>query len=51
MEVARLAWVGKLRLLHPDQRRSDAGVDDMEAQAKALFPRLRAAREGEVVRL
>lgn len=51
VEVARLAGVDQLRLIHHDPRRNDSAVDHMEAQAKALFPRLRAAREGEVVRL
>jgi phosphoribosyl 1,2-cyclic phosphodiesterase len=51
VEVARLADVAQLRLFHHDPRRNDAGVDDIEAQARLRFPRLRAAREGEVVRL
>ncbi len=51
VEVARLAGVDQLRLFHHDPRRHDAGVDEIEAKAAQIFPRLRAAREGEVVRL
>jgi len=45
-EVARRAGVGELVLFHHDPRRSDAAVAEIEARARALFPRSVAAREG-----
>ncbi|MBX3198224.1 MAG: MBL fold metallo-hydrolase [Labilithrix sp.] len=45
-ELARAAGVGTFVLFHHDPVRSDAGVADIEAQARALFPSSVAAREG-----
>jgi ribonuclease BN (tRNA processing enzyme) len=45
-EVARAAGVSSLVLFHHDPSRTDAGVADIEARARALFAPTTAAREG-----
>lgn len=45
-ELAHAAEVGTLVLFHHDPARDDAAVDAIEADARALFPRTEAAREG-----
>jgi ribonuclease BN (tRNA processing enzyme) len=45
-DLARAAGVGKYVLFHHDPTRSDAGVLEVEAGARALFPASLAAREG-----
>lgn len=45
-ELARAAGVGTLVLFHHDPTRSDDGVAEIEARARALFPSSIAAREG-----
>jgi phosphoribosyl 1,2-cyclic phosphodiesterase len=49
VEVGRRANVGKLALYHHDPTRDDAGVADLEAQARAILPHSFAAREGLAV--
>jgi phosphoribosyl 1,2-cyclic phosphodiesterase len=45
-ELARAAGAGGLVLFHHDPQRSDAGVQDVEKRAQALFANTVAAREG-----
>ncbi len=45
-ELARASGVGTLALFHHDPTRDDAGVLQVEADTKALFPSTFAAREG-----
>lgn len=45
-ELARAAGVGTYVLFHHDPMRSDEGVAEIEAKARALFPSSIAAREG-----
>lgn len=45
-ELARAAGVGTFVLFHHDPTRSDEGVAEIEARARALFPSSVAAREG-----
>jgi phosphoribosyl 1,2-cyclic phosphodiesterase len=45
-DLARSAGVGTYVLFHHDPMRSDAGVADIEAKARELFPSSVAAREG-----
>ncbi|MCC6750371.1 MAG: MBL fold metallo-hydrolase [Deltaproteobacteria bacterium] len=49
--LARAAGVGQLALTHHDPSRTDAAVAELEARARALFPRTVAAREGLTLRL
>jgi phosphoribosyl 1,2-cyclic phosphodiesterase len=48
-EVAGAAGVGELILFHHDPSHDDAAVRNLEAQARAIFPRARAAYEGLVI--
>jgi ribonuclease BN (tRNA processing enzyme) len=48
-EVARAAQVGRLALFHHDPVRTDAELDRIVDQARALFPATDAAREGDVI--
>ena len=50
-ELATAADVGKLVLFHHDPQRTDAGVADIEARARALFVDSVAAREGMAIDL
>jgi phosphoribosyl 1,2-cyclic phosphodiesterase len=50
-EVARAAGVKQLALFHHDPLRTDAGVREIEARAKELFPATFAAKEGMIVDL
>ena len=49
VELARAAGVRSLVLFHHDPRRSDAGVAEIEARARAGFAGTIAAREGLVI--
>jgi phosphoribosyl 1,2-cyclic phosphodiesterase len=44
--IARQAGVGELVLTHHDRRRTDPEIDSVVAQARAVFPRTRAASDG-----
>lgn len=49
VEVGRRASVGRLALYHHDPMRDDAGVDAIEADARAILPCAFAAREGQPI--
>lgn len=51
IQVAQQAQVKRLALFHHDPTHDDAKLDDMEAQAQALFPGTVMAFEGLTVRL
>ncbi len=51
VDAARAAEVGELALFHHDPARDDAAVVAIETLARQQLPRVRAAREGEVVSL
>jgi phosphoribosyl 1,2-cyclic phosphodiesterase len=50
-EVAREAGVGELIMYHHDPCRTDDQIPELEALARSIFPRTRAAREGLVIEL
>lgn len=50
-KLAQAAGVGKYLLFHHDPKRTDAGVAELEAKARALFPDSEAAREGMLIEL
>ena len=49
--VAQKANVGQLVLFHHDPRHDDDMLDQMEVDAKKLFPNTSMAREGLTIRL
>lgn len=51
IKVAQESGAQELVLFHHDPDRDDAALDDIVCQARQLFPRLRAAREGELIEL
>lgn len=50
-EAALAAGVGELVLYHHDPCRTDDEIPDLEALARSIFPRSRAAREGMTISL
>lgn len=51
LNVAQSAQVKQVALFHHDPEHSDEMLDDMEKEARALFPATRLAREGMTIEL
>lgn len=51
VRTARLAGVGELAIIHHDPASTDDQLEVMEKEAKALFPHVFFAREGQVVEI